>query len=355
MFFTGGLAQNKRSTISSRYALNIARSVALSAVVVTTAPALAETQIGAAGTVVKDVTGKLDVTIRSIAVRSDVFQDDLIETKDDSATELVFLDGTKISIGPNAKLTLDTFVYNPGDKSGTFKMSLVQGAARFVSGNLSNKKRANYQIDTPTTTIGVRGTKLKIVVDPSGATATELNSLSDVDISNDVGDVVVLERPFDSVTATPSGAFIDMGDMPPWAEAAIKELDALLNPPHLNTEVIERPEIVPPPPPALVQVVVTPPAPEPVEPDGPGLDQAQTVASDTALLGGLVNSAVGVADGSARGAVEHGGGGKSGGGSSGDSSTSSGGGGGNNSASSSGGGTRGKSGTAKTKSRGPRN
>jgi hypothetical protein len=77
--------------------------VAVTGAVYTVTPAIAETQIGSAGKVVRDVTGKLESAVRTIDVRDQVFQNDLIETKKQSATELIFLDGTKLSIGPNRR------------------------------------------------------------------------------------------------------------------------------------------------------------------------------------------------------------------------------------------------------------
>lgn len=274
----------------------------------TAGTAHAETQIGAAGLVVRDVTGKLGGAIRTIAIKDQVFQNDLIETKNNSATELVFLDGTKISVGPNAKLVLDEFVYNPDKKTGTFKMSMFKGAVRLVTGSLSNKQMANFEIRTPTVTIGVRGTTLNIVVNESGATATELASLSNVNVANGLGDVVGLDQPNTAVTSTPAGAFTDSNSLPDWAVAAILELDGLLAqdlPLLFNAVVVPPPE---PPAPAPALAAVPPPAPPaPEEPVGPGLDQAQDVASDTALTGGLNNNAVGVADQAAQGLGQHGG------------------------------------------------
>ena len=229
-------------------------------------------------------------------------------------------------------------------------MSLAQGAARFVSGNLSSKKKTNYEIATPTVTIGVRGTKLKIVVDQSGATAVELDSQSDVDVANSVGDLVILDHPNAAITSTPAGAFIDADFMPPWANAAIHELDTLLSVPP--TEQVIRAEVPPPPLPPPVVVAAAPPPPPPAEPEeGLGLDQAQIVANDNALNGGLVNSAVGRADTSLQGlGGSHGGGnGGSNGGGSGKSSNSSS---GAASASASSTATRGNSAAAKSRTRG---
>jgi uncharacterized membrane protein YgcG len=197
-----------------------------------------------------------------------------------------------------------------------------------VSGNLSSKKKANYEIKTPTVTIGVRGTTLHIIVDKSGATATELVTHSNVDVANDFGDTLELDVPRTAVTSTPGGVLHKEPTLPEWAKEAIVELNRLLQRP-LDDDTEEFALVVPPPPPPA-PLIVAPTAPEPpVIDEGLGLDQAQTVASDTALNGGLRQQAVGVADQSAQGFGQHGGssnsgsgGGKGGGGKSTSSSTS---------------------------------
>jgi hypothetical protein len=110
------------------------------------------------------------------------------------------------------------------------------------------------------------------------------------------------------VTSTPAGAFTDSNSLPDWAVAAILELDGILAqdlPLLFDAFVVPPPE---PPAPAPALAAVPPPAPPaPEEPVGPGLDQAQDVASDTALAGGLSHNAVGVADQAAQGLGQHGG------------------------------------------------
>lgn len=312
MFQTPITKREVSSAIPVSYLRNLAFMGMLVGVVITAAPAHAETQIGSAGLVVKNVTGKLGGSIRTIAIKDQVFQNDLIETKSKSATELVFLDGTKISVGPNAKLVLDEFVYNPAEKTGTFKMSMFKGAARFVTGSLANKQKANFEIRTPTVTIGIRGTTLNIVVDGAGATATELASVSNVDVANAAGDVVGLNQPDTAVTSTPAGAFTESNTLPEWAVAAINELNSILlqgaaTPVEIfsGTAAPAPPAFTPAPAPAVAVEVVALPDPPAPEPDGLGLDQAQGVADESALAGGLSNNAVGVADQAAQGLGQH--------------------------------------------------
>ena len=77
------------------------------------APVLAGEDIGSATIVVEKVTGALDGDVRRLARGERVRRNEVIETADSSASEIVFLDDTKVALGPNARLILDRFVFDP--------------------------------------------------------------------------------------------------------------------------------------------------------------------------------------------------------------------------------------------------
>ena len=114
----------------------------------------AETTIGNAHIVVKTVTGVINEDVRQISMKDDVYHNELIETGPESATEFIFLDGTKLAMGPNSSMTLDSFIYDPETSTGEFIITAIGGTFRFVSGKLD---KASYEIHTPTATIGIRG------------------------------------------------------------------------------------------------------------------------------------------------------------------------------------------------------
>src|SRR5215469_3208972 len=121
----------------------------------------AKLEIGRTVVVVKTVTGQIEQSVRRLVVNDGVQQNGGIATEPDAASEIVFLDGTKISVGPRAQITLDKFVYDPDPSKGTFFLTATQGVFRFVTGSMAHQ---SYQIKTPNGTIGVRGTELNIMV-----------------------------------------------------------------------------------------------------------------------------------------------------------------------------------------------
>jgi hypothetical protein len=96
-----------------------------------------------------------------------VYMNELIETDDESAIVITFADGSKLTVGENAKIVIDQYVYSPVGNGGAHVMTLTKGAFRFLSGSIPKE---NVKIQTPTVTIGIRGTELIFDVAEDGET-----------------------------------------------------------------------------------------------------------------------------------------------------------------------------------------
>jgi hypothetical protein len=186
------------------------------------ATAAEKTTVGNARTVVKTVTGTLDANIRHIKLLDDIYHNELIETGDESATEFVFLDETKLALGPNSRLMLDRFVYDPDPGKASFVMTATAGVFRFVSGKLPKK---SYEIHTPTSTIGIRGTVLSVIVipgDTEGKPAKVNVTVEEgvAEITSCLGERVSLVRPGASTTVSMNSDGICSAPTPPGAQPA---------------------------------------------------------------------------------------------------------------------------------------
>jgi hypothetical protein len=118
---------------------------------------------GEAVVVVSKVRGFLGVETREIAVRDNVYSQEIIETGPDAATRLVFLDGSELSIGPNSRVTLDEYIYDPANKgAGRLTVNMLSGVFEFASGDIPD---SGYDLRTPFATIAVRGTRLQIDIE----------------------------------------------------------------------------------------------------------------------------------------------------------------------------------------------
>lgn len=123
-------------------------------------------RIGVASVVKNTVNGSNGGNTRVINVGAGVFQNELISTGAESSAQLLFRDETSLTIGANARLTLDRFVYNPNRKTGDVVVNVLQGTFRFVSGSAVP---GSYKIKTPVASIGLRGTVVEGFVGADGS------------------------------------------------------------------------------------------------------------------------------------------------------------------------------------------
>ena len=124
--------------------------------------------VGAAAAVVRQVEGISGSDVRRLTISDKVFFNEVISTKADSASKIQFPDDTLLTLGPDSKVTIDAFVYDPNAKDSKMVVNATLGVARFVTGRMGS---AAYQIKTPTSTIGVRGTVLTVTVEEDGTTS----------------------------------------------------------------------------------------------------------------------------------------------------------------------------------------
>ncbi len=205
--------------------------------------AMAAAGVGTTVAVVKTVTGTLDQTVRVLTLSDTVYQNEIIETAANSASEMVFLDSTKLTVGPNSRLTLDRFVYDPDKETGSFILTASEGVFRFFSGKLASE---SYTISTPTATIGIRGTVLTGALAANGTTVIILGAASQVTLVSTTGQVVSLEAQGLSTTISPDGSMTAPGPPPDWAVDLVREMDELLSAPPLQPN--PRPSSPPDPP-----------------------------------------------------------------------------------------------------------
>ena len=200
-------------------------AIGLFAVASSQAMALENTTIGNARIVVRTVTGTIESGprsgLRQIQLQDDIYHNEIIETGDDSATEFVFFDETKLALGPNSKMVLDSFVFDPASGTGSFIMSATVGVFRFISGKIPKR---SYEIRTPNAVIGIRGTILSFIIIPGDTEdkPTKVNVTIEegvAEITSCSGEQVSLSRPGASITVSMNSDGICTMSTPPVAQA----------------------------------------------------------------------------------------------------------------------------------------
>ena len=95
---------------------------------------------------------------KQAVIKDPVLLRDVVAASTNSNLQVLLLDETVFTVGPNSLLTIDKFVYNPKKRKNSMTATVQKGMFRFMSGNISKSKRPKVSVNTPVATLGVRGT-----------------------------------------------------------------------------------------------------------------------------------------------------------------------------------------------------
>ena len=140
-----------------RKALLLATLVALSST-----PAIAEIAR------VKSASGAAMVKRGSAIIPARVGQTinagDWLETGKDGRIAVTFIDNTRFAIGPNSRVAVSKFEYDRTRAQGQFVTQVNRGSLAVVSGKIAKSGRDAMKVQTPTSLLGVRGTRFIVEV-----------------------------------------------------------------------------------------------------------------------------------------------------------------------------------------------
>lgn len=124
-----------------------------------------------------------------------VHHKDRLSTGPKARLEVSLIDNTKITLGENAQLTIDEFVYRPAGRNAV--SATVIGAFRFTTGLVGKAKQKELVIQTPVAALAVRGTDFW--GGPIDGTYGVLVLEGEVSVTTSAG-TVILDRPGLGVT-----------------------------------------------------------------------------------------------------------------------------------------------------------
>lgn len=150
-------------------------------------------------------------TTAPLVVGAHIVHKEQIHTTPTGSVQLLFTDKSTMSIGPNASIVIDEYVYDPNAHSGHMAVSLTKGALRFVGGQLSHAGEA--LVTTAAATIGIRGGTATII---QGAGGTKvINHFGIIKISNGAGTFLLTRSEFGALIKSWNTAIEDLGRIPP--------------------------------------------------------------------------------------------------------------------------------------------
>ena len=107
---------------------------------------------------VTQVQNQAQVGGRTAAVGTPVYMNDQLRTGANARLKITFSDGSDLTLGENARVVIDQFVYNPNKSKGAVVLSAAQGAVRFAGGKIENMQEKKVLVNTPSAALAVRGT-----------------------------------------------------------------------------------------------------------------------------------------------------------------------------------------------------
>jgi len=94
-----------------------------------------------------------------------VEQADVLTTGANGAVGITLIDNSRLSLGPNSRIELKQFRFNPTTQEGASLTEVKRGTLAIVSGQIAKRSPDAMKVQTPTTILGVRGTTFAVKVD----------------------------------------------------------------------------------------------------------------------------------------------------------------------------------------------
>jgi hypothetical protein len=95
----------------------------------------------------------------SAVVGAAVHMKDELRTGATGRMQVTFRDNTVLTLGENASVLIDRYVYDPDKGIGETVLQATKGAFRFATGRIKELKEKTIAISTPVADIAVRGTE----------------------------------------------------------------------------------------------------------------------------------------------------------------------------------------------------
>lgn len=128
------------------------------------APAVAANAIGQ----IKNVSGEAQILRESdllpASVGVAVYQADIVRTGTDGTLGMTFVDNSTFSIGPGSEIALERFRFDTTTHEGEMTTDLKTGTLAVISGKLVKQSPGAMVVRTPSSILGVRGTKFLVEV-----------------------------------------------------------------------------------------------------------------------------------------------------------------------------------------------
>ena len=101
----------------------------------------------------------------SASVGQEIFENDVLKTGRDGSMSVAFSDDTLLSLGPESVLVVDQYVFAPRQGKFSIVLRMLKGTAAYLSGLISKLAPESAHFETPSASIGIRGTHFVVRVE----------------------------------------------------------------------------------------------------------------------------------------------------------------------------------------------
>jgi FecR protein len=102
---------------------------------------------------------KADGASKLLSIKSQVQEGDLIATEADTYARIKFVDGGEVVLRPNTQLKVESYAFAKDNPKGdNVVLNMLKGGLRAVTGLIGKRSQDKVAYQTPTATIGIRGT-----------------------------------------------------------------------------------------------------------------------------------------------------------------------------------------------------
>jgi hypothetical protein len=127
-----------------------------------------------------------------LALRDPIFKNDVLQTDVAGTLGVTFDDETTFTLKPNSRITVDEFIYQDGGTKNSAVFNVLRGTVAFVAAEVAHT--GNMKIDTPTSSLGIRGTTGVVEVPADGAAGGAVSIKLYPDADGRVGRIEVFGR-----------------------------------------------------------------------------------------------------------------------------------------------------------------
>ncbi|MES2750057.1 MAG: FecR domain-containing protein [Pseudomonadota bacterium] len=109
-----------------------------------------------------------------LKLQDEIYKGDTLQTGKNATLGITFTDDTTLNLSASSRIVVDNFVYQEGGKDNAALINVARGTMAFVAAAVA--RTGDMKIETPTATLGIRGTTGVVEV-PEGASAASANNV----------------------------------------------------------------------------------------------------------------------------------------------------------------------------------